>query len=274
MPGLSSHTSSPILHILDPEEMGNTDDLDQGLKMSLMANSLSFTAPSTAFSTACNSPSPTPSDSAPRKRRRFTRYPVRGPESADDSRFLGITFSFATPAQSSSEYLRVIRAATPFNSGTNDRQVPSPSQMRPTTPEVDASFVESEFESELDGTELDETTDLESYEDTKSFAKRQPISRPPSGPRKQKQCACCGCTSTPLWRDMGKNQPLCNACGIRWKKYGVVCDVCQYVPCKQERESKLCKRCTAPLPPAPKRIRAASPQTVPKKSSTSSIVAM
>lgn len=52
--------------------------------------------------------------------------------------------------------------------------------------------------------------------------------------------------------------PLCNACGIRWKKYGIVCDVCQYVPCKQERDSKACKRCKAAMPVS-KRSRPSSP---------------
>ena len=64
--------------------------------------------------------------------------------------------------------------------------------------------------------------------------RKNSISGPSSfsgGSRKTKQCACCGCTSTPLWRDMGKDMPLCNACGIRWKKYGVVCDVCQVIIC-------------------------------------------
>ena len=182
---------------------------------------------------------------------------------------------------------------------------------------------------------------------------------------KVKQCACCHCTSTPLWRDIGNDVPLCNACGewshsqncsfsdhavpsslflhrhllllllspkthtrhalfmhiysvpskhrlciscmslflgvrappscsctlsyacmpmedsmdpwsgdtfaesssitpvthpwwltgIRWKKYGLVCNVCQYVPCKQERDSKTCKRCNSVLPQASKRAR-------------------
>lgn len=65
---------------------------------------------------------------------------------------------------------------------------------------------------------------------------------------KIKQCACCGCTSTPLWRDAGKNQPLCNACGIRWKKYSIICDTCNYVPCKQERDSRVCRRCGTSFP--------------------------
>eukprot|EP00042_Codosiga_hollandica_P028977 m.156582 g.156582 ORF g.156582 m.156582 type:complete len:316 (+) comp52930_c0_seq14:278-1225(+) len=54
--------------------------------------------------------------------------------------------------------------------------------------------------------------------------------------------------STPLWRDIGKEAPLCNACGIRYKKYGLVCDSCFYVPCKSERAKGVCPRCTAVFP--------------------------
>jgi len=89
---------------------------------------------------------------------------------------------------------------------------------------------------------------------------------PGSSVRRQKQCACCGATSTPLWRDIGKELPLCNACGIRWKKYGIVCDCCQYVPCKQERESRMCKRCGSSLSPANKRARVPSVTTTPTPS--------
>eukprot|EP00730_Choanoeca_flexa_P015862 TRINITY_DN7379_c0_g2_i1.p1 TRINITY_DN7379_c0_g2~~TRINITY_DN7379_c0_g2_i1.p1 ORF type:complete len:329 (+),score=46.33 TRINITY_DN7379_c0_g2_i1:377-1363(+) len=81
----------------------------------------------------------------------------------------------------------------------------------------------------------------------------------PSPPRqrKQKQCACCKTTSTPLWRDVRPNLPLCNACGIRFKKYGKICETCHYVPCKSERDSKACNRCGDKLPPAckPKVVR-------------------
>eukprot|EP00050_Salpingoeca_kvevrii_P014734 m.39525 g.39525 ORF g.39525 m.39525 type:complete len:356 (-) comp5950_c0_seq1:556-1623(-) len=73
--------------------------------------------------------------------------------------------------------------------------------------------------------------------------------------RKQKACSCCGTTNTPLWRDVLKTLPLCNACGIRYKKYHIVCETCSYVPCKQERDSRNCKRCGTVLTrtPLPKR---------------------
>lgn len=83
----------------------------------------------------------------------------------------------------------------------------------------------------------------------------QYISAGPGKPRKQKQCACCATTSTPLWRDIGRKLPLCNACGIRYKKYGLICSSCNYVPCKQERTSKVCRRCTTKLPPASAKAR-------------------
>lgn len=58
-----------------------------------------------------------------------------------------------------------------------------------------------------------------------------------------KRCGCCGTTNTPLWRDLTRELPLCNACGIRFKKYGLICQKCNYVPCKQERDLPCCKRC-------------------------------
>jgi len=58
-----------------------------------------------------------------------------------------------------------------------------------------------------------------------------------------RSCVCCGTTSTPLWRDAGQGRVLCNACGIRFKKYGLFCPNCAYVPCKTEREFKSCRRC-------------------------------
>ena len=42
-------------------------------------------------------------------------------------------------------------------------------------------------------------------------------------------CACCGVGETPLWRKGGNGQTLCNACGMRWIKYRMQCNDCQYV---------------------------------------------
>jgi len=200
-------------------------------------------------------------------KRRFRREPVRGPESAFDSRFqTGITFSFAP--SDSNHFLCVINQQFDSMMAAAPQSYAQPAEITFQAPSEasghESEHSESDFEAEDLSTEFDEL--YEEREDSRAASRKAVVPASTTvGSRKTKQCACCGCTSTPLWRDMGKDMPLCNACGIRWKKYGVVCDACQYVPCKQERESKICKRCHAPLSPAHKRIRAVSPQSFPKK---------
>lgn len=67
----------------------------------------------------------------------------------------------------------------------------------------------------------------------------------------ERSCICCHTTNTPLWRES-----LCNACGIRFTKYGLMCDYCHFVPNKQEKQSETCPRCGAPLPPPRKKASA------------------
>lgn len=48
-------------------------------------------------------------------------------------------------------------------------------------------------------------------------------------------CASCQATKTPYWRDSWSTDlMLCNACGLRFQKFGVRCDTCYYVPRKEE----------------------------------------
>ncbi|KAJ7353821.1 GATA-type zinc finger protein 1 [Desmophyllum pertusum] len=54
----------------------------------------------------------------------------------------------------------------------------------------------------------------------------------------EKECASCGTFKTPLWRDAKDGTHLCNACGIRYKKYGIRCVRCWYIP--KNKEEKLC----------------------------------
>ncbi|XP_058579578.1 GATA-type zinc finger protein 1 [Neofelis nebulosa] len=68
----------------------------------------------------------------------------------------------------------------------------------------------------------------------------------PSGPR---CCASCRTQRTPLWRDAEDGTPLCNACGIRYKKYGTRCSSCWLVPRKSVQPKKLCGRCGVSLGP-------------------------
>ncbi|KAM9095472.1 GATA-type zinc finger protein 1 [Sarcophilus harrisii] len=58
-------------------------------------------------------------------------------------------------------------------------------------------------------------------------------------------CASCRTQRTPLWRDAEDGTPLCNACGIRYKKYGIRCPACWTVPRKSICPLGHCTRCGA-----------------------------
>ncbi|KJE92966.1 hypothetical protein CAOG_03836 [Capsaspora owczarzaki ATCC 30864] len=57
-----------------------------------------------------------------------------------------------------------------------------------------------------------------------------------------KECASCGTRKTPMWRDDADGVPLCNACGIRYKKNKSKCSACNYIPRKDD-STEICKRC-------------------------------
>lgn len=56
-----------------------------------------------------------------------------------------------------------------------------------------------------------------------------------------KECASCRSRKTPLWRDV-ESVPLCNACGIRFKKYKLRCENCWSVP-RKEKSRFPCEQC-------------------------------
>ncbi|XP_055975885.1 GATA-type zinc finger protein 1 [Sorex fumeus] len=62
-----------------------------------------------------------------------------------------------------------------------------------------------------------------------------------------RRCASCRTQRTPLWRDAEDGTPLCNACGIRYKKYGTRCASCWLVPRKNVQPKRLCSRCGTAL---------------------------
>lgn len=64
---------------------------------------------------------------------------------------------------------------------------------------------------------------------------------------KGKQCASCDTKLTPLWRDAEDGTPLCNACGIRYKKYKVRCSHCWHIPKKNENTRNSCRVCGGTL---------------------------
>uniref|UniRef100_A0A3Q1EFV4 Zinc finger GATA like protein 1 n=1 Tax=Acanthochromis polyacanthus TaxID=80966 RepID=A0A3Q1EFV4_9TELE len=58
-----------------------------------------------------------------------------------------------------------------------------------------------------------------------------------------KVCASCCTRKTPMWRDAEDGTPLCNACGIRYKKYRVRCVNCWHIPRKEGNSSSSCLKC-------------------------------
>ncbi|XP_062304363.1 GATA-type zinc finger protein 1 [Osmerus eperlanus] len=68
-------------------------------------------------------------------------------------------------------------------------------------------------------------------------------SDPSTSLHKNKMCASCRTKKTPLWRDAEDGTPLCNACGIRYKKYRVRCTQCWHIPRKEGHSNTRCFKC-------------------------------
>uniref|UniRef100_A0A8B9NFG1 GATA-type domain-containing protein n=1 Tax=Accipiter nisus TaxID=211598 RepID=A0A8B9NFG1_9AVES len=65
-----------------------------------------------------------------------------------------------------------------------------------------------------------------------------------------KRCASCKTRRTPLWRAAENGTPLCNACGIRYKKYRVRCRRCWNIPGKSGTPRPQCPHCGEQCHPA------------------------
>ncbi|XP_042303590.1 GATA-type zinc finger protein 1 [Sceloporus undulatus] len=70
-----------------------------------------------------------------------------------------------------------------------------------------------------------------------------------------KRCASCKTRKTPLWRDAEDGTPLCNACGIRYKKYRIRCFRCWNIPKHGGKPYSHCSNCGGRL-----RVVAAQPK--------------
>lgn len=99
---------------------------------------------------------------------------------------------------------------------------------------------------------------LSSYSLACSSGSQSPPTGPAGGPEANqggsevlgpRRCASCMTQRTPLWRDAEDGTPLCNACGIRYKKYGTRCSSCWLVPRKNVQPKRLCGRCGVSLGP-------------------------
>ncbi|XP_067416723.1 GATA-type zinc finger protein 1 isoform X2 [Emydura macquarii macquarii] len=75
-----------------------------------------------------------------------------------------------------------------------------------------------------------------------------------------KCCASCQTKKTPLWRIAEDGTPLCNACGIRYKKYRIRCFSCWNIPKKSGKSYSRCPNCGDKL-----RMAMAQQKTVKRK---------
>ncbi|XP_061469739.1 GATA-type zinc finger protein 1 isoform X2 [Rhineura floridana] len=64
---------------------------------------------------------------------------------------------------------------------------------------------------------------------------------------RNKRCASCKTRKTPLWRDAEDGTPLCNACGIRYKKYRIRCFRCWNIPKHGGKPYPHCSTCGGKL---------------------------
>jgi hypothetical protein len=51
-----------------------------------------------------------------------------------------------------------------------------------------------------------------------------------------------------MWREGPNKLRVCNACGIRWQKYGYYCRHCKIIPTKKQGLSGRCTTCRLDLP--------------------------
>ena len=194
-------------------------------------------------------------------RSRKSTTPVRS-ASADDPAFSGIRFRFhlSTPPQSSDsgiskrntrvnspelsiqkEYVRPPAVPASSKLDNTGRYIPLNNRRRKrvdydtlSPPRIDRqSPVRVVTEHSSDSSEEEIVAPPPKTQKTKHTAER----------RQLKVCASCQSTKSPMWRDTEEGIPLCNACGIRYKRYHFMCPYCRYVPRKDEKAWKSCKLC-------------------------------
>ncbi|XP_046847280.1 GATA-type zinc finger protein 1-like [Xenia sp. Carnegie-2017] len=96
-------------------------------------------------------------------------------------------------------------------------------------------FLETRFKFNIYDGQMEDTKDKENFDEL--GCKRI------GNVKARKQCRSCGVLKTPLWRDVEGRIPLCNACGIRYKKYRIHCERCWYIPRKYEKDVPGCVIC-------------------------------
>ena len=172
------------------------------------------------------------------------RKPLKPTKSANrsDPSFRGVTLQMKTSVKRSRNDMEtqlVIRSYfTAKKRRPSAEKPPRPSRRPVANSRLLPSSLELRFQqtSESDSCCVDEMKENCSDLGCRPFVRLTPI-------RVGKECASCGAVKTPLWRDAEDGTPLCNACGIRYKKYRIRCFCCWYIPKKEEKTRPYCTGC-------------------------------
>ncbi|XP_010871096.1 GATA-type zinc finger protein 1 isoform X2 [Esox lucius] len=161
-------------------------------------------------------PAPQSLSEPPPRATKVTRKQRNPSRSADarDPGFQGVTFSMQTELDDSREKCRLLITSRKY-SQQRSRGRPRGSLKAGRSRSSQSSLRTSSSEEESD----------------------------PSSLPRNKICASCCTKKTPLWRDAEDGTPLCNACGIRYKKYRVRCLQCWHIPRKEGNTDSRCFKC-------------------------------
>ncbi|XP_043086850.1 GATA-type zinc finger protein 1 [Puntigrus tetrazona] len=110
------------------------------------------------------------------------------------------------------------------------------------TPQLDAGqsrlLITSKYSNEIQSWRRNRSNRSRTQRNSSSEEESDPCSL-----SRSKVCASCRTRKTPLWRDAEDGTPLCNACGIRYKKYRVRCQQCWNIPKKEANTNSTCLKC-------------------------------
>ena len=177
----------------------------------------------------------------PSVKRVTPRKPLKPTKIANksDPSFRGVTLQMKTSVKRSKNDIETQLVIRSYFTAKKKR--PSTEKLRSRKPVANSRLVPSSLELRFQQTSESESCDTDEHKENCNDLGCKPFRLTPI--RVEKECASCGTVKTPLWRDAEDGTPLCNACGIRYKKYRIRCFRCWYIPKKEEKALPYCTSC-------------------------------
>lgn len=185
---------------------------------------------------------PTKSYSPAYQRRITPRKPLKPSRSANksDPSFCGVTLQMKTNIKRSQNDMETQLVIRSYFTAKKKRSPPDVKPHRP--PGGKARLLPTSLEMRFQQTKSAQYENIsDDFKENFSDLGCRPFTM--AALKLNKKCASCGTLKTPLWREAEDGTPLCNACGIRFKKYRVRCLRCGYIPKKEEKASSQCTSC-------------------------------